>query len=116
MAIDFSEGAENRVDAAIATPLEAGDVLFDTIDIGASTPADVRSVTEADLGRFVHKTGRTTAHTQGFIQGLSGTVTGVRLENDAVVLSLGTVDLRLDEVLGIRTPPSAGPDDTNGDG
>ncbi|MHC4964223.1 MAG: chymotrypsin family serine protease [Planctomycetota bacterium] len=67
VAIDFSEGAENRVDAAIATPLEAGDVLFDTIDIGASTPADVRSVTEADLGRFVHKTGRTTAHTQGFI-------------------------------------------------
>jgi hypothetical protein len=74
VAIDFSEGAENRVDAAMATPLEASDVLFDTIDIGASTPADVRSVTEADLGRFVHKTGRTTAHTQGFIQGLFGTV------------------------------------------
>jgi hypothetical protein len=74
VALDFSDGAENRVDAAIATPLDASDVLFNTIDIGPSTPADARIVTEADLGRFVHKTGRTTAHTQGFIQGLFGTV------------------------------------------
>jgi hypothetical protein len=53
VAIDFSEGAENRVDAAMATPVRAGDVLFDTVDIGPSTPADVHSVAEADLGRFV---------------------------------------------------------------
>jgi flagellar basal-body rod modification protein FlgD len=49
-------------------------------------------------------------------QGLAGIVTGVRLENDAIVLSLGSVDLRLDDVLSIRTPVSAGPDDTNGEG
>jgi hypothetical protein len=74
VAIDFSEGAENRVDAAMATPVRAGDVLFDTVDIGPSTPADVHSVAEADLGRFVHKTGRSTSHTQGFIQAVFGAV------------------------------------------
>ncbi len=74
VAIDFSEGAENRVDAAIGTPVHAGDILFDTVDIGPSTPADVHTVVEADLGRFAHKTGRTTSHTQGFIQAVFGAV------------------------------------------
>jgi hypothetical protein len=72
--IDFADGAENHVDAAIATPTDAGDVLFDTVDIGPSTPAAVHTVTETDLGGYVHKTGRTTGHTQGFIQGVFGTV------------------------------------------
>jgi flagellar basal-body rod modification protein FlgD len=49
-------------------------------------------------------------------QGLTGTVTGIRLENNEVVLSLGTVDLKLDEVLAIRTPDEAAPDDNDGDG
>ncbi|MHC4652464.1 MAG: chymotrypsin family serine protease [Planctomycetota bacterium] len=74
VAIDFSDGAENRVDAAIATPIDAGDLLFDTVDIGAATPGETHSVEEADLGRFVHKTGRTTSHTQGFVQAVFGTV------------------------------------------
>jgi hypothetical protein len=74
VAIDFSDGAENRVDAAIATPLDPDDVLFDTVEIGPSTPAAVLEVGEADLGRFVHKTGRSSGHTQGFIQAVFGTV------------------------------------------
>ena len=44
-------------------------------------------------------------------QGLSGTVTGIRLENNEVVLSLGAVDLRLDDVLAIRTPEEVGTDE-----
>lgn len=74
VALDFSDGAENRVDAAIATPFDADDLLFDTIDIGPTTPGEAREVQEADLGRYVQKTGRTTAHTQGFIQAVFGTV------------------------------------------
>ncbi len=72
--IDFSPGAENSIDAAVAAPLNLRDVLFETVDIGPDTPAEVRAITEADLGRFVHKTGRTTEHTQGFIQAIFGTV------------------------------------------
>jgi hypothetical protein len=74
VALDFSDAAENRVDAAIATPIDADDLLFDTIDIGPSTPGEARDVEEADLGRYVHKTGRTTSHTQGFIQAVFGTI------------------------------------------
>lgn len=38
-------------------------------------------------------------------QGTSGIVTGVRLEDDQVILSLGPIDIGLDEVLSVRTPP-----------
>ena len=69
--IDFAEGAENRVDCAIATPV-AG-VLWNTRDIGPETPSEARVLMEADLGAFVHKTGRTTEHTQGFVQTLFAT-------------------------------------------
>ena len=73
--IDFAEGAENRVDAAIAAPLKPGDVAWNTVDIGPEIPLKTRAIGEDDLGRFVRKTGRTTEHTQGFIQTVFVTVT-----------------------------------------
>lgn len=72
--IDFSPGAENRVDAAIATPLDPEDVLWNAVDIGPEVPLATRRLDENDLGEFVHKTGRTTEHTQGFVQALFATV------------------------------------------
>lgn len=72
--IDFGEEADNRVDGAIATPVNAKDVLWSTKDIGPETPKEARILTEDDLGLYVHKTGRTTEHTQGFIQALFATV------------------------------------------
>jgi hypothetical protein len=72
--IDFAEDAENRVDGAIATPLGPDDVLWNTVDIGPEVPQEARRLNESDLGLFVHKTGRTTEHTQGFVQALSATV------------------------------------------
>ena len=72
--IDFSPGAENLVDAAIATPDDSTDVLWDTVEVGPATPAHTRVLGEADLGLHVHKSGRTTEHTQGFVQALFGTV------------------------------------------
>ncbi len=74
MEIDFGPDAENRVDAAIAEPVDPGDVLFATQDVGPGTPASVLELTDADLGRFVHKTGRTTAHTQGYVAALFASV------------------------------------------
>ena len=44
------------------------------------TPSRVRHLSEADLGLFVHKTGRTTEHTQGFVQALFATVTNVKYD------------------------------------
>ncbi|MEA3276268.1 MAG: serine protease [Pseudomonadota bacterium] len=72
--IDFAADAENRVDGAIATPLSPSDVIWNTKDIGAETPVNVRHLGESDLGRFVHKTGRTTEHTQGFVDAVFATV------------------------------------------
>jgi hypothetical protein len=66
-------GAENRVDGAIATPLQPGNVIWNTRDIGPEIPSQSRVLTEDDLGIFVHKTGRTTEHTQGFVQTLFAT-------------------------------------------
>jgi hypothetical protein len=74
VSIDFAGGAENRVDGAIATPLNPGDVTWNTVDIGPEMPRIRRVVGESDLGIFVKKTGRTTEHTQGFIQALFATV------------------------------------------
>ena len=71
--IDFG-GAENRVDGAIATPLSPDSVIWNTREIGAETPSQARVLTEDDLGIFVHKSGRTTEHTQGFVQTLFATV------------------------------------------
>lgn len=72
--IDFTADGENRVDAAIATPNDPNDVLWSTLDIGPETPSVRRVLGESDLGDFVHKTGRTTEHTQGFVQAMFATV------------------------------------------
>ncbi len=72
--IDFSASGQNRVDAAIATPVNPADVAWNTLDIGPETPRIRRVVGESDLGDYVQKTGRTTEHTQGFIQALFATV------------------------------------------
>ena len=72
--IDFAANAQNRVDAAIATPFDASDVLWHTVDIGAGTPSEARSLAESDLGARVKKTGRTTGHTEGFVEALFATV------------------------------------------
>lgn len=76
MRIDFSPGAENRVDGAIATPVDPvkRQVIWNTRDIGAETPAKFRHLGDADLGLPVQKTGRTTEHTEGFVQSLYATV------------------------------------------
>ena len=71
--IDFIPGAENLVDAAIATPLRPEDVLWNTVEVGPGTPAETRDLTQDDLGLEVHKSGRTTEHTRGFVQALFGT-------------------------------------------
>lgn len=68
----FFDGTENRVDGAIATPIDT--VLWSTLDIGPETPSEGRVLTEEDLGLFVKKTGRTTEHTQGFVEALFATV------------------------------------------
>ncbi|MGH2570186.1 MAG: hypothetical protein ACRDGR_03105, partial [bacterium] len=72
--IDFGFGAENRVDGAIATPSDPANVLWNTMEIGPEVPSAGRTLSEDDLGEFVHKSGRTTEHTQGFVQSLFATV------------------------------------------
>ena len=73
--VNFSGGSENRVDGAIATPLNPGDVTWNTVDIGPETPKTRRVLGESDLGEPVQKTGRTTEHTRGFVQAMFATVT-----------------------------------------
>lgn len=74
--IDFAADAENLVDAAIATPIKPvqDQVKWETKDIGAGVPAEIRHLGDADLGIYVRKTGRTTEHTQGFVHALYATV------------------------------------------
>ncbi|UCF05886.1 MAG: hypothetical protein JSV33_02285, partial [bacterium] len=72
--IEFSPSGQNRVDGAIATPLNPGDIVWNTLDIGPETPKVRYVVGESDLGAAVHKTGRTTQHTHGFIEALFATV------------------------------------------
>lgn len=74
--IDFAADGENRIDGAIATPLDpaGSQVVWNTRDIGAATPARPRSVGEADIGLAVQKTGRTTEHTEGFVHSLFAAV------------------------------------------
>lgn len=72
--IDFTAGVNNYVDAAIASPINAADVLQDVKDIGSIVPKTSRNITVDDLGQYVHKTGRTTEHTSGYIDTVSATV------------------------------------------
>jgi hypothetical protein len=62
------------VDAALATPVNSLDFLWNTEDIGPETPSDKLILSESDLGKYVHKSGRTTQHTEGFIDALFATV------------------------------------------
>jgi len=73
--IDFSPSAENRVDGAIATPVDPvrSQVIWNTRDVGTQTPLESRQLSDADLGQAVQKTGRTTGHTDGFVHALFGT-------------------------------------------
>jgi hypothetical protein len=68
--IAFSQGSENRVDAAIAAPVDPpkDHIVWNTKEIGAETPAVIRQLGDEDLGFFVQKTGRTTEHTVGVVQ------------------------------------------------
>lgn len=73
--IDFS-GASNRIDAAIATPLDpwADFVVQNIEDVGATIPTATRDITVDDLGAFVRKSGRTTEHTTGYVDAVNVTV------------------------------------------
>ncbi len=72
--IDFGNNAQNRVDGAIATPLNPNDVVWFTRDIGPETPSSTRVLNAGDIGIAVQKTGRTTEHTWGFVDSLFATV------------------------------------------
>ncbi|MHA2135219.1 MAG: hypothetical protein ACXAEN_12305 [Candidatus Thorarchaeota archaeon] len=63
------QAASNKVDAAIARPLEISLVKNSVRDIGI--PA---SVQEAEIGMQVQKTGRTTGHTKGTVASIFATV------------------------------------------
>jgi hypothetical protein len=81
--IGFAADSENRVDGAIARPIEpaTSQVVWNTRDIGAETPARMRSVGEADIGLAVQKTGRSTEHTEGFVHSLFA---AVRVDYDSL--------------------------------
>ncbi|MGD8471773.1 MAG: hypothetical protein PVJ82_10305, partial [Desulfobacteraceae bacterium] len=57
------QAQENRVDAAIATPLNAADVKDEILNIGA-----IAGTVSGELGMAVKKSGRTTGFTTGEIQ------------------------------------------------
>jgi hypothetical protein len=57
------------VDAAVARPVDDGDVLNEILDIG-----EVSGTAEATLGMGVRKSGRTTAFTTGTITVLEATI------------------------------------------
>lgn len=61
--------ATNRIDAALARPLDDGDVLNDIIEIGPIT-----GTVEGFPGMAVRKTGRTTGHTTGTITAIDSTI------------------------------------------
>jgi hypothetical protein len=72
--IDFSSGANNTVDGAIATPTDPGVVDHAIKAIGGGIPTETRDIGVDDLGDPVQKSGRTTEHTQGTVQAVNGTV------------------------------------------
>ncbi len=67
--VQVSPRALNRVDAAVARPVEDPDVLDDILDIGV-----VSGTAAAFIGKPVHKSGRTTGHTAGSVMVLDATV------------------------------------------
>jgi hypothetical protein len=68
-ALQSDEQASNLVDAAVARPLEDGDILDEILEIGV-----VEGTVPATLGLSVRKSGRTTGFTTGEITVLDATV------------------------------------------
>jgi hypothetical protein len=72
--IDFSSGANNTVDGAVATPTDPSVVDPSIKGIGPDIPRATRDISVDDLGAAVQKSGRTTEHTQGTVEAVSATV------------------------------------------
>lgn len=72
--IQFESGANNLIDAAIATPDDPSYVVQNIEDVGDNIPTATRDIGVADLGEFVRKSGRTTEHTTGFVDAVNVTV------------------------------------------
>jgi hypothetical protein len=76
--IDFSEGATNYVDCAVALPYDTSDVSFEIRDIGTPNLTETYTLTQQDVvdATQVQKTGRTTEHTVGYVSAVDwkGTV------------------------------------------
>lgn len=70
MAIQSNPEAVNKVDAAVARPLNQADILDEILEIGT-----VSGTVAASLGMAVRKSGRTTALTTGQINVMDATVT-----------------------------------------
>ena len=104
--IDFASDAENRVDGAIAQPLDASCVEWDTEQIGEETPATSRRVGIDDLGLAARKSGRTTGLTEGFLEAVAATV--------QIQYSLVQRAVFVDQLVFSR-PPSEGPFSAGGD-
>ena len=64
-----TRATENRVDAAIAKPINLADVSADILDIGTLT-----GTIEGELGMAIKKSGRTTQFTTGVIEQIDVTV------------------------------------------
>ena len=73
--INFTAGVNNLIDSAICTPVDPSTVVQDIKDVGATIPTETRNITVDDLGQFVHKSGRTTEHTTGYMDTVNATVT-----------------------------------------
>lgn len=74
--IDFTSGAANRIDAAIATPRDpwANYVVHAIHDIGPGIPTATRHIGVGDLDERLQKKGRTTGHTWGYVDSVMATV------------------------------------------
>jgi hypothetical protein len=106
--IAFGSGSNNRVDAAIATPIDPprGQVIWNTRQIGAETPSVTRVLDDEDLGLPVQKTGRTTEHTVGLVHGLYATI--------QVKYDLFRKATFVDQII-VSQPPDAEPFSNGGD-
>jgi len=96
VSIDFTEGAVNYVDCAVALPYNSSVVSFEIHDIGFPSLVNTHALTQQDVinATNVQKTGRTTQHTVGYISAVDwkGTIlydwTPGYFENQIVVETL----------------------------
>lgn len=76
--IDFSSGAVNYVDCAVARPINTDDVSFEIHDIGIPNLSETYTLTlhDVEMATHVQKSGRTTQHTEGYVSAIDwkGTV------------------------------------------